>query len=39
MLSFLVVMPFSYLPWEKYALPLLVLCGVALCTDPAEDRR
>jgi lipoprotein signal peptidase len=28
--AFLVVMPFSYMPWEKYALPLLMLQGAAL---------
>jgi hypothetical protein len=29
-LAFLVLMPFSYMPWEKYALPLFMLEGVVL---------
>lgn len=28
--SFLLVMPFSYMPWEKYALPLLMLSSLVL---------
>ncbi|MCC7181747.1 MAG: hypothetical protein IT177_25430 [Acidobacteria bacterium] len=28
--AFLIVMPFSYMPWEKYALPLFMLQGAAL---------
>ncbi len=28
--AFLAVMPFSYMPWEKYALPLLMLQSLAL---------
>jgi hypothetical protein len=28
--AFLVVMPFSYMPWEKYALPQFMLQGAAL---------
>lgn len=32
--SFLAVMPFSYLPWEKYPVPLLVLVVLALCAAP-----
>ena len=28
--AFLAVMPFSYMPWEKYALPLLMLQSVTL---------
>lgn len=27
--AFLIVMPFSYMPWEKYALPLFMLQGAA----------
>ena len=29
-LMFLVVMPFSYMPWEKYALPLFMLASLPL---------
>lgn len=32
-LCFLLVMPFSYMPWEKYALPLLLFMVLALCRD------
>ena len=28
--AFLVVMPFSYMPWDKYALPLFMAAGVIL---------
>ncbi len=35
--AFLVVMPFSYMPWEKYALPLLMLQSVVLARS--VDRR
>jgi hypothetical protein len=28
--SFLLVMPFSYMPWEKYALPLFIIASVAI---------
>lgn len=37
--SFLVVMPFSYMPWEKYALPLLMLSSLIFAGDAeaAED--
>lgn len=28
--AFLALMPFSYMPWEKYALPLLMLQSLAL---------
>lgn len=31
-MSFLVVMPFSYMPWEKYALPLFMAAGPLLLT-------
>lgn len=36
--GFLAIMPFSYLPWEKYALPLLVLIVAALIRRPTSDR-
>jgi hypothetical protein len=29
-LMFLVVMPFSYMPWEKYALPLVMLGSIVV---------
>jgi 4-amino-4-deoxy-L-arabinose transferase-like glycosyltransferase len=32
-ISFLAVMPFSYMPWEKYALPLIVFAIVVLCME------
>lgn len=37
--SFLVVMPFSYMPWEKYALPLLMLSSLIFARNAgaAED--
>ena len=37
--SFLVVMPFSYMPWEKYALPLLMLSSLIFArnADAVED--
>jgi len=35
--AFLLVMPFSYLPWEKYALPLLMLVTVMVAR--VESRR
>ena len=28
--AFLVVMPVSYMPWDKYALPLFMAAGVIL---------
>jgi hypothetical protein len=35
--AFLAVMPFSYMPWEKYALPLLMLQSVALAVAIDRD--
>ncbi len=37
--SFLVVMPFSYMPWEKYALPLLMVGAVALTSERGREQR
>ncbi len=36
--SFLVVMPFSYMPWEKYALPLIMLLGALAARTLARGR-
>ena len=42
-LSFLLVMPFSYLPWEKYALPLFMvmspLIAREMCGKSGQSRR
>jgi hypothetical protein len=37
--AFLLVMPFSYLPWEKYALPLFMTQGAALAMFMDRDDR
>ncbi|MCC7126771.1 MAG: hypothetical protein IT178_18110 [Acidobacteria bacterium] len=34
-LSFLLVMPFSYMPWEKYGLPLLMLIAWSTSQHPS----
>ncbi len=36
-ISFLAVMPFSYMPWEKYALPLFMIGAVALTSAHGRD--
>ena len=36
-LSFLAVMPFSYMHWEKYFMPLLPLVSVLVLAEGAED--
>jgi hypothetical protein len=37
-IAFLVMMPFSYMPWEKYGLPLLVAVAPLLGTSLAPRR-
>jgi hypothetical protein len=37
-LMFLVVMPFSYMPWEKYALPLFMLASLPLADQFSDVR-
>jgi hypothetical protein len=37
-LAFLVVMPFSYMPWEKYAVPLFMLGSLPLAWRLSSTR-